>query len=190
MAEPARIYWDACAWIAYIQKEMPGPSSSFSEPRYEMCRSVLVEAVGGTIEVVTSAYTLAEVCKKARDPASPGIDLAGFFNQQFILLTNVDKQVGLKAQSLQLAGVGKLTPQDAVHLGSALVANVPVFHTFDADLLALDKVLTLDDGNQMRIVRPTEENPQQGLFPTIRHNVGLDRLWSDFSGDSGWSYHC
>lgn len=164
MADPARIYWDACAWIAYIQKEMPGPDSSFTEPRYEMCRSVLLSADAGTVEIVTSSYTLAEVCKKAKGPSSPGIDLAAFFNQRYILLTNVDKQVGLKAQNLQLAGVGKLSPQDAVHLASALVANVPVFHTFDADLLALDKVFTLDDGNKMRIVRPTEENPQPGLF--------------------------
>jgi predicted nucleic acid-binding protein len=164
MADPARIYWDACAWIAYIQKEMPGPDSSFTEPRHEMCRSVLLQAVAGTVVLVTSAYTLAEVCKKAKDPTSPGVDLASFFNHQYILLTNVDKQVGLRAQSLQLAGVGKLSPQDSVHLASALVANVSVLHTFDAELLELDEVFTLDDGNKMRIVRPTEENPQPGLF--------------------------
>jgi predicted nucleic acid-binding protein len=166
MPDPARIYWDAAAWIAYIKKEMPGPDSSFSEPRYEMCRAILQQAEAGTVEIITSAYTLAEVCKRAKDPASPGIDLGAFFNQRYILLTNVDKEVGLRAQNLQLAGVGKLSPQDAVHLGSALVANVPVFHTFDADLLGLDNVLTLNDGNQMRIVRPTEENPQAGLFTT------------------------
>lgn len=164
MAEPARIYWDAAAWIAYIQKEMPGPDSSFSEPRFEMCRTVLEQAEAGAVEIVTSAYTLAEVCKRAKEPTSPGIDLGAFFNRRYILLTNVDKEVGLRAQNLQLAGVGRLSPQDAVHLASALVANVPVFHTFDADLLRLDNVFTLSDGNQMRIVRPTEENPQIGLF--------------------------
>lgn len=165
MPDPARIYWDAAAWIAYIQKEMPGPDSAFSEPRYEMCRAVLEQAEAGAVEIVTSAYTLAEVCKKAKDPTSPGTNLPAFFNQRYILLTNVDKEVGLRAQNLQLAGVGKLSPQDAVHLASALVANVPVFHTFDAGLLKLDKILTLSNGNQMRIVRPTEENPQVGLFP-------------------------
>jgi hypothetical protein len=107
MPEPARIYWDACAWIAYIQKEMPGPDSSFTEPRYELCRSVLLQAVYEAVTLLTSAYTLAEVCKRAKDPTSPGVDLASFFNQQYILLMNVDKQIGLRAQSLQLAGVGK-----------------------------------------------------------------------------------
>lgn len=161
MPEPTRIYWDAAAWIAYIQKEMPGPDSSFSEARFEMCRQVLEAAQAGTVEIVTSAYTLAEVCKKAKDP---GINLAAFFDQPYILLTNVDKEVGLRAQSLQLAGVGKLSPQDAVHLASALVANVPILHTFDRDLLDLDKVFTLKDGNQLRIVKPTEENPQPDMF--------------------------
>jgi predicted nucleic acid-binding protein len=164
MPEPARIYWDAAAWIAYIQKEMPGPDSSFREPRYEMCRTVLERAVAGTVEIVTSAYTLSEVCKRAKDPSSPGINLAGFFDQRFILLTNVNKEVGLRAQSLQLAGVGKLSPQDAVHLASALVANVGVFHTFDGGLLKLDKVFTLNDGNQLRVVMPTDEDPQTNLF--------------------------
>lgn len=172
MPEPARFYWDACAWIAYIQKEMPGPDSSFTEPRYEMCRTVLQQADAGTVEIATSAYTLAEVCKVAKDPTSPGVDLAAFFNQRYILLMNVDKQVGLRAQNLQMAGVGKLSPQDAVHLASALIANVSVLHTFDTDLLDLDNIFTLDDGNKMRIVRPTEENAQPGLFSPdtqVRH---------------------
>lgn len=155
----SRIYWDAAAWIAYIQKEMPGPDSSFTEPRYEMCRTVLKRAEAGEVDIVTSAYTLAEVCKRAKDPTSPGMNLPSFFNQRYILLTNVDKVVGLRAQSLQFAGVGRLSPQDAVHLASALVANVPIFHTFDAALLKLDSILILDDGNPMRIVQPTGENP-------------------------------
>lgn len=87
------------------------------------------------------------------------MNLPAFFNQQYILLMNVDKAVGLRAQSLQTAGVGKLSPQDAVHLASALVANVPIFHTFDAGLLKLDNVFILDDGNPMRILMPTGEDP-------------------------------
>lgn len=164
MPEPTRIYWDAAAWIAYIQKEMPGPDSSFNEPRFEMCKAVLEEAVVGVVEIVTSAYTLAEVCKRAKDPSSPGTNLPAFFNQSYILLTMVDKEVGLRAQNLQLAGVGKLSPQDAVHLASALIANAGIFHTFDAGLLKLDKVFTINDGTQMRIVMPTGENDQTSIF--------------------------
>jgi len=153
------VYWDACAWIAYIQKEMPGPTSGFSEPRYDMCRTILRRAEAGQLEIATSAFTLAEVCKSPMDPTSPALNLPAFFDQRYIALVQVDKQVGLKAQSLQVAGVAGLKPQDAIHIASALVHNIPMVHTFDDKLLNLDKFLTLDDGNQLRIIRPTEDEP-------------------------------
>ena len=161
------IYWDACAWIAYIQKEMPGQDSAFKEARYNMCRRVLERAAAGEIEIATSAYTLSEVCKKPVDPTSPALNLPAFFDQSYIILVTVDKQIGLKAQSLQAAGVAGLKPQDATHVASALVWNIPTFHTFDEKLLKLDKVLTLDDGNQLRIIRPTEDEPPE-LFTGIQ----------------------
>lgn len=157
--ESSIVYWDACAWIAYIQKEMPGPETGFREHRYEMCRTILKRAEAGQLEVATSAYTLAEVCKAPLDATSPARNLAAFFDQRYIILVNIDKQIGLRAQNLQLAGVAGLKPPDAVHIASALVWNIPMFHTFDGPLLALDKALTTDDGNQLRIIRPTEDEP-------------------------------
>jgi len=74
----------------------------------------------------------------------------------------------LHAQHLQLAGVGGLKPQDAVHLASALVANVPIFHTFDEKLIKLDKQLSLGDGRHLSIVRPTEEEPMPGLLKAMQ----------------------
>ena len=167
MPEP-RVYWDACAWIAYIKKEMPGPAYKFTEPRYEMCRQVLQLAQARTLDIVTSAFTLSEVCKTKADPRSPAINLPAFFEQPYILLVNVDKQIGMKAQSLQLAGVSGLKPPDATHVASALVWNIPVFHTFDDGLLKLDKALSLNNGNLLRIVRPTEDDVQANLFTILR----------------------
>ena len=68
---PKRIYWDACAWIAFINREMPAPANAIARPRFEMCRKTLKSAENGDIEIVTSAFTLAEVCKRAPDPTSP-----------------------------------------------------------------------------------------------------------------------
>lgn len=157
--DPTRVYWDACAWIAYIQKEMPGPGKTFTEPRYEMCRTILKRAEQRILEVATSSYTLSEVCKKPVDPTLPGLNLPAFFNQPYIVLVDVNKQIGMKAQSLQVAGVKGLKPQDATHVASALVWSIPFLHTFDQKLLDLDKLLTMDDGNQLRIIRPTEDEP-------------------------------
>lgn len=157
--DTSRVYWDACAWIAYIQKEMPGPEAGFTEPRFEMCRTILRRAEARQLEIATSAYTLSEVCKKPVDPTSPGLNLPAFFDQPYIVLVDVTKQIGMRAQSLQVAGVAGLKPQDATHIASALVWSIPFVHTFDKRLLALDKVLTMDDGDQLRIIRPTEDEP-------------------------------
>lgn len=164
---PPRIYWDACAWISYINKEMPGPGKTFTEPRFDMCRETLKRAVEGDVEIVTSALTLAEVCKRASDDTAPGINLPAFFDQPYILLVPVDKVVATRAQNLQLAGVGKLKPPDAVHIASALVHSVSILHTFDTRILDLDKALTLADGNQLKICWPTREEPLPGLLQAI-----------------------
>lgn len=170
MAEPTRYYWDACAWIAYIKKEMPADDPRIKEPRFEMCRRVLEQAQSREIEIVTSAFTLSEVCKNKSDPFGPGINLPAFFEQPYILLVSVDKQIGMKAQQLQLAGVSGLKPADATHIASALVWDIPIFHTFDGKLLDLDKSLSLTNGTQLRIMHPTSEDPQGGLF-TEPHNA-------------------
>ena len=159
-----RVYWDACAWISFINKEMPSKQNEIKDPRFEMCRDTLKRAENGDIEIVTSAFTLAEVCKRATDLSSPVINLAAFFDQKYILLIPVDKQIGMKAQSLQLAGIAGLKPADANHLASALVASVPVFHTFDKKLLGLNKQFPLADASEMLIVKPTEELPLPPLL--------------------------
>lgn len=87
-----------------------------------------------------------------------------FFDQKYILLIPIDKQIGLRAQNLQLAGIGGLKPPDAVHLASAIIANVAAFHTFDNKLLTLDKKLLKVDGGELSIVRPTEEQPLPELL--------------------------
>lgn len=162
-----RVYWDACAWIAFINKEMPSAGNTITCPRFEMCRNTLRRAENGDIEIVTSAFTLAEVCKRTPDPNSPAVNLAAFFDQKYVLLVPIDKQIGMRAQNLQLAGIGGLKPPDAVHLASALIANVPFFHTFDKKLLDLDKKLSLADGNELRILRPTEELPTPDLLAAM-----------------------
>lgn len=165
---PPRVYWDACAWISYINQEMPGLGKTFADARFDLCRETLKDASNGDVEIVTSAFTLAEVCKRQPNPTVPAINLPAFFDQPYILLVPVDKVVGVQAQNLQLAGLYGIKPPDAVHLASALVHNVPTLHTFDTGLLDLDKRLTLADGNQLRICKPTHEKPTPPLLEAMR----------------------
>lgn len=165
---PPRYYWDANAWIAYIRREMPTADNGIKDPRFTMCQEVLKRAEAGEIEIVTSSFTLAEVCKKRSEIRGPQVNLPAFFDQPFILQMPVDKEVGLRAQQLQLSGVGSLKPADATHVASALIGNVQIFHTFDDGLLKLSKVLTLSDGRQLQIVKPTKETPEPDLLRGMR----------------------
>lgn len=168
-----RIYWDSAAWIAYINREMPAADNFIKDNRYDMCRTTLERASKKEIEIVTSALTLAEVCKRA-DITSPANNLPAFFQQPYILVIPIDTQVGRKAQYLQLAGAVKKKPADACHIASALIANVPVFHTFDDYLLSLNGVLTLDDGNKLQVVKPTDEVPLPPLLELAKKQADED----------------
>jgi predicted nucleic acid-binding protein len=161
---PNRIYWDANAWIAYIRKEMPAADNSIKEPRFEMCRDVLRRAERGEVEIATSAFTLSEVCKRRGEAYDGTVNLPAFFDQRYILVIPVDKQVGLLAQNLQLSSVGGLKPADATHVASALIWNVPILHTFDAPLRKLDGLLVCRDGTNLKILAPGAELPMPGLL--------------------------
>jgi predicted nucleic acid-binding protein len=158
-----RIYWDSAAWIAYIKREMPAPDNKIKDPRFTMCKQTLESAEKGNLEIVTSAFTLAEVCKHD-EINSPVNNLPAFFQQKYVILIPADTQVGRKAQYLQLSGLIKRKPADALHIASALIANIPTFHTFDQYLLDLNGTLTIDSGTKLQIVKPTEEIPLPPLL--------------------------
>jgi predicted nucleic acid-binding protein len=172
MAKPRTICRDACTWISYIQKEMPADGKGFTEPRYEMCRETLKRAEAGEYEIATSAFTLAEVCKRPLDPASPARNLAAFFEQPYILLIPVDMQVGRHAQQLQVAGLAGIKPPDAIHIASATVWNIPVFQTFDRRLIDLTRKIEMADGNLLEVMMPTRENPTPELLQRMEDNKG------------------
>jgi hypothetical protein len=58
LADLPKYYWDACAWIALIQKEAD---------RFDPLSYVIEEAKAKRCEIWTSAFTLAEVYKRACD---------------------------------------------------------------------------------------------------------------------------
>ena len=165
MAKPIRVYWDACAWIAYINQEKAVLNKQDqAENRFSMCRNVLKLASKGKIEIVTSAFTLAEVCKKPEVKES-GLDhLPSFFEKSYILVIPVDLAIGRKAQTLQVSGLVNLKPPDAVHIASAQRANVTELHTFDAGVLNLDGAITNAEGSPMKICKPTQGQSLGPLF--------------------------
>ena len=156
VADPIkRVYWDACAWIARIQREkITDPSGKLIEDREAVCQEVIVAAEARKLEIATSALSLAEVCKNPGLRTEGEDKIAGFFENEYILLTNVDRFVGERARLLMMSGYSRLKPPDAIHLASAALSNADEMHTFDDGLLKLDGLIDKADGNKLAIKKP------------------------------------
>jgi predicted nucleic acid-binding protein len=153
---PRRVAWDACAWIAHIQGEkiLGSDGKTVVEDRGAMCRPVLGAAEKGAIEIVVSALCLVEVLCKNKDAGIDDQRVRDYFDNVYILIVSVDKQVGDRARRLMLDGHSKLKPPDAIHLATAAIANATELHTFDDRLLVLDNKIDKLDGTRSIIRKP------------------------------------
>ena len=155
MANPRRIYWEACTWIALIQKEkIHAPNGRLLEDRYGLCRNVINAAAAGQIEIATSTFTLSEVCKNPDVKDTSEDKIAAFFENDYVLLVNLDRAVAERARALLRMGFSKLKPPDACHLASAALANAEEMHTYDDKLLVLDGRIDKADGTKLKICKP------------------------------------
>jgi len=165
MAKLNRVYWDACTWIAYINQEKAIETKDGNlENRFAVCSEVLRLAQDKKLEIATSAFTLAEVCKNPEVKDSPLDNLPSFFEKSYILIVPVDMAIGRRAQAMQTSGLINLKPPDAIHLASAQRAGVLELHTFDRKILDLDSKITGAGGQPMKICKPTEGKPLGPLF--------------------------
>ncbi len=150
-SSPLRVYWDACIWIALIKRETMAVARS---DRDTLCRAVIAEAKKNKIEILTSTLTLVEVCKSPEVRTTDEDKISAYFENDYILMMNVDRMVGEQARFLMTAGYTGLKPPDAIHLASAVLGQVSEMHTFDDKLLNLDGVVVRMDGGKLRICTP------------------------------------
>ena len=162
---PRRIYWDFASWIALILKEkIRDASGAVIEDRDAMCRNVIEAAKQGKIEIVTSTFSLAEVCK----PGQGAADIEAFFENDYILLVNMDRFVGDRAQKLMGGSISGLKPPDATHLATAAISDVEEMHTFDDRLLKLDGIIDKSDGTKLKICKPDPGGPPAPLLEAMK----------------------
>lgn len=162
---PKRVYWDACVWIAMIAKEkIPDKNGVVIEDRETMCKTVINAAKAGKVEIVTSALSLVEVCKKPNVKSESVDRIAAFFEHDFVLLANLDRFAGERGRELMLAGYSKLKPPDAAHIATAAITNVDEMHTFDDRLLDLHGLIDKANGEKLKICKP-DVGPALPLFP-------------------------
>jgi predicted nucleic acid-binding protein len=162
---PKKICWDACSWIAHIQREKITMPNGRVVDRGALCRSVIKQAEKGGIEIICSALCLAEVCKHPGAHSQGQDKLAAYFENDYILIAPVDRMIGEAARSLMYKGYSKLKPPDAIHVATAAnISGITELHTFDQKLLDLDSIIDAADGTKLRIVQPDPGGPPMPLL--------------------------
>lgn len=153
MADGPKFYWDACMWIALINRETG---------RFDSCRHIIELAQRKQVQIWTSTFTYAEVFKRKCADDATGIASADdksfedYLEQDFVNLIQVDADVGRAARRLLREYPKIAKPQDAIHVASALLQSVPLLHTFDrSDLIALSGQIKCLDGQTLKIEPPT-----------------------------------
>ena len=99
--------------------------------------------------------------------------LDGLLFQPFVKLINLDQIVAKRARKI-IRETPKLSKKpDAVHLASAIVWNIPLFHTYDrADLLHLNGSISCMDGTSMEITAASDPFAEEGLFSDKPETAG------------------
>ena len=136
--------------------------------RVDEASRILQDAVKGELEIVTSAWTLAEVIKRPGEPplsAQVEQKIIDFFENEYIIVVNLDRRVAEEARAISRQYGVK--PKDAVHLATAAVAKLETFDTWDGGLIKLDSKV----GNPpIRIGHPKWEG--QALLPGMPSSSG------------------
>lgn len=160
--EPARIYWDACCFLYYLNKD----------PKWLPVVEAILEEVfqsDGKIQIVTSvltkvevAFTAEEVLKRQLSPDEEGRIHDLLHDTSVVALVEVHELVIDRARRYKREALARglaLRPPDAIHLATASGMRVTAFHTCDAKLLNIGyRTIT-----GLSIMLPAAAQPTLGL---------------------------
>lgn len=147
-----RRYWDSCAFLGWLRDE---------QDKVSHCRPAIAEARAGRLAIVTSALTIAEVLwltGKDPIPKSDRESVRRFFEHEWIVVYEVDRKIAEAAQDV--VWDFKVKPKDAIHVATALDAEVEQLDTFDGPLQS--QTGTVGDP-PLRIGPPDQGLPQSLL---------------------------
>ncbi len=126
-------YLDSSVFIGWLKGEV-----SNGVDRKKIAEHILIRAGNGDFMIHISALTLAEVHKKrghGRLTENEDEEILAFFENSFIVVTDVDRQIGEQANSF--CREYGLSPADAIHLACALRAGCDVLLAWDKKLVAV-----------------------------------------------------
>lgn len=123
-------YWDSDTFLSFLKEE---------PDKAEKCRGVIQAAENGSINIVTSALTIAEVIYLKGIPKitpDKSEKICRFFEHEYIKVVSLDRILAEKARQL-LWEHEALRPKDAIHVATAIKAKVSRMDSFDKGLINL-----------------------------------------------------
>lgn len=145
-----RIYWDSDCFLGWLKEEAD---------KEALCNSVLEEAESGSILIVTSALTIAEVLNlKGQSPIQKDNKekVVNLFRNQYIAVRGVTRHIAEVARDY--VWDNGVAPKDAIHVATALDADLSLFNTFDEGLLKKSGTL----GNRVKLIISKPQPAAQG----------------------------
>jgi predicted nucleic acid-binding protein len=166
-----RVYWDACAWIGFINAE-PDKITSL--------RAIWDAAKRGNYQIWTSTFSYLEVIRginkqgEAYPPEEYDELVYDLFEQPHVERVQLDVEVAMLARKMKRDYHPTLASRaDAVHLATALYWNCEELHTYDGNhLLPLDGKIPRRDGIFLSILAPDSSPPRGGLFDLLESQDG------------------
>lgn len=149
-----RVYWDSDCFLGFLQEELDKVAD---------CEQVLQAAQDGTLQIVTSTLTIAEVLRvKKKQPIQKDKrdEVVNFFKNPYIIARNVTRKTAELARDM--VWDHGIAPKDAIHVATAIEAGLLRLHTFDQDLLNKSGKV----GNPLLIIeKPSVAQPKLRLVP-------------------------
>lgn len=159
MDKPKRIYWDSCVFISHLSGEQ---RDSFEVAGID---DVVKDVDSNKIILVSSVVARVEVLRDLGDKQDRFIDVLKNPNIQEIDVNKIIAQMaGDIRYQFQQIGINRLKTPDAIHLATALWAEVDEFQTFDGcgkppGLLDFNGHAILKG---LKIVKPHSKHPYLG----------------------------
>lgn len=149
MSDRLRIYWDACAWLGFLNGDAE---------KIQGLTHVWKKAEQGELEIWTSAFCIAEVYRLKCEDGWTGLaaendaKINNLFDQDFVKIVQLDSEIAKLAKALLRTHAKLKKPSDGIHLATAVYWEVDQLHTYDgSDLLGLK--VPLQSGGELTICK-------------------------------------
>ncbi|MBI5761963.1 MAG: type II toxin-antitoxin system VapC family toxin [Planctomycetes bacterium] len=121
---PNRVYFDSCCFIDLLQDvKRRAPAVA------DLCQKAAVN----DLVIVTSALTIAEVCKlpeTGKQPNDQTKKILEFFENPYIVIRSLDRMIAERANLISRDH--GIKPSDAVHVATAILTGCDVLYTYDS----------------------------------------------------------